>query len=428
MKKYFVIAAFLFVSTSIFAQDWTAQTVKKDGKSSYDSYLTNDWSDNLFIGIGGGISTRFTAGQKSDIIKSFVNPAVNIYLMKWFTPRIGARLGYQGFNGREGLAGYNPYQINHSPLPYQAEGSEGYWVGSETPGTLYYGSFHLYGDLMWNLMNTFSTFRRDRFYTLSLYASGGYQRLYDNKTEAKGIGSQNCDNEFILGAGIFNTFRITDRLIATADLRYSNHASRYRTTSGVRTNVASLTIGLAYNLCRTYWTDVKEVKATVDEAKEAQMVAEKAVKETQAKNTKLENKVDNLEKELQGYKDEEAKFIKVDPVEYADLRERAANADLVVYFYINQSTLTFSELYRIRNFASTVLAKDPDHVFKITGSSDKGTGTEAFNATLSMNRALALKQVLIKEFGVKESNIQISTVITDKHVDGALDRCAMIER
>ena len=51
------------------------------------------------------------------------------------------------------------------------------------------------------------------------------------------------------------------------------------------------------------------------------------------------------------------------------------------------------------------------------------------NIYLSNARANNVKKILMKDFGVKEENIIIkATVVTDKHLDGALDRCVLIEK
>ena len=125
---------------------------------------------------------------------------------------------------------------------------------------------------------------------------------------------------------------------------------------------------------------------------------------------------------LRSYK---ARFAEV----WGRLQERAANADLVVYYYINKEDLNFSELHHLDNYVQGTLAAEPDHVFYLTGSADKGTGTMERNVYLSNARAENVKKILMKDFGVKEENIVIkATVVTDKHLDGALDRCVLIEK
>lgn len=428
MKKIFLIFVASVCAISAHSQDWETNYVSGE-KGINQTYLTNKWFDNLFVGASAGISTKFTVGRNSDISKIQINPSVNVYVMKWFTPRIGARFGYSGFNGREGLNAYFPYLINHTPFPYQEYGANNFVDSSGKPGVLHYGSTFFHADLLWNLTNFFSGYEVGRFYTISAYVSGGGLILYDNKTKGnRGIGSSCKDHEFVLGAGLLNTFRITDRILATADLRYSNHASRYRTATGVRTNWPSLTVGIAYNVYKTNWTNSTVVKTTLDEARAATRAAEQKTAEVQAAYDDLELDLEELKLEFDKLRVEDSKNIKVDRIEYNDLKARAEKADLVVYFYINDYVLNFSEQYHLTEYVKDCLAKDPEHVFHITGSADKGTGNDTINQTLSRNRALYVKSILIKQFGVKEENITVENVVTDRHLDGAYDRCAILER
>ena len=427
MKKIVTILAVIALSASFAAaQDWESVSRDENGNIVRNAYITNEWFDNWYIGIAGGASTRFTTGPKSDIVKNYVSPVAELNLLKWFTPSVGARFGYMGLNGKEGLNGYNPYQLNHSPLPYTGDYS------FKSPGDLSYGFAYLHGDLMWCITNTFMGYKRDRFWNVTPYAHAGYIRLFDNKTDGnKGLFSKNFDQEFGLGAGIYNTFRLGERLVLTLDLRHINHASRYKAMNGVRTNVVSGSLGLAYNIYRTYWNRASSLYASSLAAKKAADEALANLKASQEAQDALAKQLADKDAVIAGLNDEIANLNNrpVEVVPYATLQERAANADLVVYYYINKEDLNFSELHHLDNYVQGTLAADPDHVFYLTGSADKGTGTMERNIYLSNARANNVKKILMKDFGVKEENIVIkATVVTDKHLDGALDRCVLIEK
>ena len=115
-------------------------------------------------------------------------------------------------------------------------------------------------------------------------------------------------------------------------------------------------------------------------------------------------------------------------VPYEELKARADAADIVIYFYINVYKPNFSELHHLDAYVQETLQRDPDHVFYLTGSADKGTGTFERNTFLCRQRAYEIRDIRIRDYGVKENNIVIkSTIISDKHIDGALDRCVIIE-
>ena len=427
MKKIVTILAVIALSASFAAaQDWESVSRDENGNIVRNAYITNEWFDNWYIGIAGGASTRFTTGPKSDIVKNYVSPVAELNLLKWFTPSVGARFGYMGLNGKEGLAGYQPWQLNHTPFPYSST------IGWDSPGDLSYGSMYLHGDLLWCLTNTFLGYKRDRFWNVSVYANAGYIRLFDNVSEGnKGLFSSHFDQELGLGAGLYNTFRLGERLVATLDIRHTNHASRYRSMNGARTNVLSGSLGLAYNIYRTYWNRASSLYASSLAAKKAADEALANLKASQEAQDALAKQLADKDAVIAGLNDEIANLNNrpVEVVPYATLQERAANADLVVYYYINKEDLNFSELHHLDNYVQGTLAADPDHVFYLTGSADKGTGTMERNIYLSNARANNVKKILMKDFGVKEENIVIkATVVTDKHLDGALDRCVLIEK
>lgn len=112
-----------------------------------------------------------------------------------------------------------------------------------------------------------------------------------------------------------------------------------------------------------------------------------------------------------------------------DLEHRIANAEHVVYFDMDKTNVRLSESFHLDSYVNSVLAEDPDHVFYLTGSADKGTGTLARNTYLSRERARGVKKILMDKYGVKEDNIIIkATIVTDKSSNAAHDRCVLLER
>jgi len=420
MKKILFIGLLTSVlfPCSLLAQDWTVQENNEGGKPSQNVYMTNKWRDNLFIGATAGVSTRFTVGSKSDITSTYANPDINVFILKWFVPQIGLRIGYQGFNGREGLDRYAPQHLPHSPFGYKVDRTGEFVDYAYEPGVLYYGMMHLHGDVMWNINNTFEGYKRDRFFEISAYFSGGYLRVWDNKLGLKG---SSYDQEFALGLGAYATFRFTHRLVGVADLRFTNHASRYRTTSGVRTTIAALSIGVAYNLCKNYWSNANSVAMTVNQSHEAEAEAREMLAKAEDTNVQLEKEVENLHTQI----DDMNKAIEV---EASMFKERVKDAEMILYFSINETTLNYMETQQLKNYVERILSIEPDHVFKVTGSADKGTGTEKRNEQISMSRANYVKSILINDFGVKPENIVLSSIVTDKNADEALDRCVLLER
>lgn len=390
---------------SVSAQNftWVGDTRDASGNIIRGSFLTNEWYDNWHFGISGGAITNF-----SKISSPRVTPTFEVSTVKWFTPSVGIRLGYQGQWGKEYLKEpYNPYLINHSRLPFDNE------IGN--PGTLSYGMYYVHGDFLLNVHNTFFGYDANRIWNASPYVNAGYLSMYDNK------GGSGCDHEVGFGVGIFNTFHITERLLLTADIKQVGIASRYKTEEGIRTNFVSFTVGLAYNIRRCTFRRANTILAENVDNKAAIVAANEIIEQKQEEVKVLEQQVAEQKQII----DESEKIIEMNA---QDLKLRAASANQVLFFAIGKSTLANTEKQHLRNYVQSQLEAQPDHVFYLTGSADKGTGTMEFNTTLSQKRAREVRDILAEEYGVKPENIVIkATVVADKDPEGELDRCVLIE-
>lgn len=393
----------LSASQLAFSQDftWVAASRDANGGIVRGSYLTNEWYDNWHIGVAGGLSTSF-----SEVNDPRISPMLEATVLKWFTPYVGVRLGYQGQWGKEYLTiPYTPYAINHSPLPFDHNFGE--------KGTLSYGMYYVHGDFMLNMSSIVFGYKSDRKWNTSLYANAGYMCMYDNK------GGEGSDKEIGFGLGLYNTYKLADRWLLTADLKHTNIASRYKTDEGVRTNFFNLSVGIAYNIRRNYF---RHAQVVIDENRQDILLAANDIIEKQQEEVKvLEEKVVEQKQII----DESEKIIEMNT---QDLKLRAASANEVVFFGLNKSQLASTEKLHLRKYVQSQLEAQPDHVFYLTGSADKGTGSIEYNAKLSQLRAYTVRDLLTTEFGVKPENIVIkATVVADKDPEGELDRCVLIE-
>ncbi len=533
IKRSCVLVVAVLAAATMSAQVFTTaegyeSNKDNDGKIVRGPYLTNTWKDNWYIGLAGGAQTHF-----SEITKANWQPIGEIYLLKWFSPMVGARIGYQGFTGKETFSdAYVAEQASHGREPYSdylIRGVKGhsFWDKSYNAEdkTLSYGQSYVHGDLIWNIVNTIWGYKRSRVWTISPYINAGFVMLYEQpwKWGESFFQEKNRDLELAGGVGLLNTFRITDRLTATLDIMDYNMSARYHSADGGIVSNLSVTAGLAVNVYMTYWNrsgglqkQIENAEKAVDDAKKALADAEATkarLEETNRQldeanrqldeankkldsantgltdeNTELKQKVNRLQARLNSvngrveglpedkYKEiqdqvallssrvqdlngkvdemseEDAKLLEeqlnnIDDsikglensvkdlsdqtisVSSDDFQRRIANADQVVYFDMNQSTLRFSENFHLDTYVKSVLNEDPDHIFYLTGSADKGTGSMARNVVLSRERAQGIKNILMNKYNVPEENIIIkATIVSDKNPNGALDRCVLLEK
>ena len=90
LGAFALIAVILTVSPEAYAQENGNRDM--DGKVIRGPYETNAFGDNWFIGAGGGINVFMI--EDYDLA---ISPSIDANVGKWFTPSIGMRVGYQGF-------------------------------------------------------------------------------------------------------------------------------------------------------------------------------------------------------------------------------------------------------------------------------------------------------------------------------------------
>lgn len=392
--------------------------IDEDGKRDRGSYLTNPWYSNWAVGIMGGAQT-FVSGAKDgssgfDAGTAIITPSLELDLTKWFTPVFGIRGGFQGFWAEDnyGIPG-DLYRYGHY-IPKSDEND---------PDHIYYHETYIHGDVMWNVINSFCGYRANRFYNAIPYAEVGYLRLVHPDDGL--FSTERRDREFGFGFGLLNTFRINKRFQALLDLRWNNIAGRYHDVrEGTRVHHFTVSAGVAYNIEKWYFARVKGVEEQRDVAKTEAVAAMVALNEVVAANEELKNQLGDASDKI----DELEELVEAVEVDKDDFESRAKKAEHIAYYEINISKLNVAESRRMDEYVSKTLESDPNHVFYLTGSADRGTGTYKINTRLSSERANGVRDLLIKKYGLSEEQVVIKAmVISSEHLDGGLDRCVIFE-
>ena len=155
----------------------------ENGKIVRGPYETNRLGDNIWIGVAGGINVF--ENSFSDI--GGVNPALDINVGKWFTPSVGARIGYQGLTASTWSDEQYPY--------FKKMGDDGRYKNA-------FNTAYIHGDVLWNISNAFSGYKETRRWNFVPFLSAGLARSFKNGT---------ANNEFAIGAGLLNNIRISNK-------------------------------------------------------------------------------------------------------------------------------------------------------------------------------------------------------------------------
>lgn len=424
-----------------------------DGRIVRGSYLTNQWYDNWAFGASAGTQTLWAPKNEGLCF----TPLFEVTATKWMTPSVAGRIGAFGFSLKE----QRPWEF----IPSHSQ------VRNENGINMFRQTFGGHIDLMWSITNAFWGYKETRLFNVIPYLSGGLMRLADSDNpyfKVKSTDNYYYDMEFAFGGGILTNVRITNNINFTLDIRDLGLRTAYHTVGngvGLAHNM-SVSMGLSYTIHKWYWvrqsTSEREVNANYQEAKEAlAQVQDRNQKLEEANKTLVQNNevlvADNkaLEETRKALEDtrkdlaeanqkvEEMKpYVSDDPVQRAvieqlrnnpnqsrdELLARIAGAEHVVYFDINVSKVGDSEMLRLDRYIRETHERDPYHVFYLTGSADEGTGNFQINSRLCRERAEGVKRILMRKYGVPESQIVIkATIISHEHEDARLDRCVIME-
>ena len=445
--KFIILFALLLSCEAMRAQSFV-RTGPEDnnrdanGKVQRSEYITNEWYDNWVFQVYGGAQTMISGYADKgntgfDLGTAVITPAIDLSLTKWITPAAAVRFGFQGLKLTENRQ--IGWSFNH-------------YIPKHDDTRMYYGQTYMHADIMLSVTNFIWGYKETRFYNCTPYFHSGYLRLYHPD---EGIFTSNQrDREVEMGLGVLNTFRIADHIALNVDVRWGNFAGRFHDVSnGGRVNNFAALAGVSYTIHKWYWDRF----STAAKAYETTIAAEKALRA--ANDRKLAQAQKDLEDARKALEDQKAELMQrlldeqkkqdqkqginlgdtyINPVTIPatsdtviikdELLVRMAAAELVLFYPINVDKLTAQEAYRLDMYVKAIREQDPNHVFYITGSADKGTGNTAINTRLSKARAENIKKLLMKKYGIPESQIVIkATIISSKHEDGSLDRCTLFE-
>ncbi len=183
MKKVSLLLCLALAGISATAQE--SGVSAEAGRKA--TFARNGFWDNWFVGAGAGASVYFgPSDQHADFLdRMTVNPSV--FVGKWFNPYLGARFRGQGgkIHSFSGNQGQNMYSMTH--------------VNATV-------------DFMFNVTNYLGKYNENRFYNFIPTVGIGYDHRFEDKFKHRGF------NGPTFNASLLNTFRITDKLSAFAEV------------------------------------------------------------------------------------------------------------------------------------------------------------------------------------------------------------------
>lgn len=399
MKKVFVLAcAALLISVSALAQE-----TEKPAKN-FGPYQTNKFFDNWFIGLAGGANISIDRVKVDGVANTLsgAGAALDVNVGKWFDPRFGFRIGYQGLTTK--------------------------MKDGDLDNKLSFNYIH--ADLLWNISNQFWGYKEDRVYNAIPYFHAGYLGDIVRKDEVK------HGQEFGLGLGFQNNFRLAKRLALYVDIRgMLTRGEQFRTyTNNVAGNIAVLA-GLQVNLGKTNWDNADGDPEKLNALEEANKALQAAKDALQGQNDALQADKDALAADKAALQDQnkdladQVEALKNNPGSIIEkITDHMISGPMILYFDLGKASLNDMEHRHLTYYIENSLKADKDCKFILTGTADKGTGSQEVNEKLCAGRVDYVKNVLINEYKVKEENIVVNeSVIADFDEHPEFGRSVIIE-
>ena len=360
-----------------------------NGKVVRGPYETNRFGDNWFIGAGGGINILLNEGYDVRI-----SPSIDANFGKWFTPSVGMRVGYQGFQTAA-------------------------WAGDALQK---YGYMYIHGDFLWNISNALSGYKETRFWNFVPYVHTGYFRSYGLD------GMDFYDNEIAAGAGLLHNLRLADRLDLIVDMRATVVNGRIVKSSGIAL-LPSVTMGLAVDLGWPNFIRSASVIGAVEAANVAQIEAlEAAAIALELANATLEQQNQDLSKKNSKL-NAQVNSLMNQPKPESETAFFESMTPAPVYFDIGKAVLSDREMQHLDFLAKNLVEKaDKDTKIYLTvmGSADSNTGSAKRNQYLSEARAKYIYDVLTDKYGVSPDRLIVKSEVKKGGADPKLARAVMI--
>lgn len=386
MKKYLLTAALAVMGMVAFAddttttgaapEDFTDEVYYNDAKGY--SVQTNSFWKNWFLSIGGGAQTYFGDHNRQLLWKNRISPAFDVAVGKWFTPGIGVRGMFSGLTLKGATQGaYSTGELIEEK-PYS-----GYFLSYQE-----FNYMNLHVDVMLNMTNLCCGFKEERVYNIIPYFGMGWAAVLEDADRLQtGL---TPGREVSANIGLINQFRLNRLLDLNIDIRGGYVQDRFDGEDGGRygEGLLSATANLVWKIGGNTW----------DRSKTIVRYDNRTINALREQMDQLSRDNEALQKALEDCNEEKAA---------AAAKKLAVVAPNLVTFKINKSNLSKEARANLGLLAEVIKQCDSSVVYTITGYADAATGNKTINDRLSKERAEAVYNCLVKEFGVNPEQLRV---------------------
>lgn len=368
-----MLLALAGLTSAAWAQNSTSEVVEYEVIQVQDKYqvITNPFWSNWFFSIGGGAEATFGDNDSAGSFGKRISPMLNVSVGKWFTPGLGLRLQYSGLQARG----------------FTYDAGADYVKGTQLKDGYYKQRFdymNLHGDVMFNLNALFGGYNQHRVYEIIPYVGAGFTHNY-SKPHREALS---------VNAGIINKFRISNAIDINLELSAMGVEDKFDGEVGGDhgyDGVLSATVGLTYRFpARGFRRPMPQLISQIELAAMQDKLAAMGAQNAQLKNALIQAQNQPVAEVT------ETEVIVPDP----DIAPRT------VFFTIGSAELSPREIMNL-SYLAEQMKQFPNATYTVNGYADSATGTPAFNKELSLKRAQAVKDALVKNYGIAADRLNI---------------------
>lgn len=371
MKKLLTLLAFALMAGVAFAQtaDVEEEVIYEKNKQKV---ITNTFWDNWFVQLGAGAQIYFGDHNKQLDLVDRLALGLDAGFGKWFSPQIGVRAMISGLTIKGGT---------HADI-HRVSADE-YIVGA--PHYLWEQQFNFYNihaDVLFNMSNILCGYKETRVWNCSPYLGLGWMATWETPRT----------REVSFNFGIFNAIRLSEKFDFNIDIRSTMVKDSFDGESGGRKEEGLLTatLGFSYKFKKRGWDRSKTIiRNNLAEAN----ALKKQLDALRDENAKLQSDLKNAEAQI--------KEVKV-------IEKEQTIAPVYVVFEIGKSDLSKEARVTLGLLAKAIKEAPEGTTYTISGYADEGTGSKRINEKLSADRAQAVYNCLIEEYGVEESQLKMA--------------------
>lgn len=338
--------------------------------------VTNTFWNNWFVSVGGGAQMYFGDHDKQVDFADRLSGALDVAVGKWFSPQIGVRLMYSGLQVKGATkwpdSGYDVAHGTGVDVPGKGKGT-GHNLQKQK-----YNMWNVHADVMFNLSNILFGYNEKRIYNCNPYLGVGVMSATSEPKNADVSGH----------VGIMNSFRLSSAFDINLDLRGTFVNDDFDGEVGGRggEGMFTATIGLTYKFPQRGWNRSKTIVRYNNAAVNALRAR---LDDMSAENNRLKNALAQSEKEK------------------AEASARKIAAASFVTFKVGKVELSNEARVNLGMLAEIIKSGGKSTTYTITGYADEGTGSQETNERLSKERAEAVYDCLVNEFGVDQQQLEV---------------------